>query len=98
MRLAAKRALMALPFDPAPQLKVPEETIVDHYGHQYRQKNYLSSARIEGDTLILTAYTHERHPLYRTFQQADDLFSQFPANENPSEATLETICGQYQGI
>ena len=98
MRLAEKRGLMKLPFDPAPQIAVPAETLVEHYGYQHRRANYLAGARMEGDTLILTAYTHDGKPLYRTFQQPDDLFSQFPASEKPSDATLSTIFGQYHGV
>lgn len=98
MRLAEKRGLMKLPFDPAPQIAVPAETLVEHYGYQHRRANYLAGARMEGDTLILTAYTHDGKPLYRTFQQPDDLLSQFPASEKPSDATLSTIFGQYHGV
>lgn len=98
MRLAEKRGLMKLPFDPAPQIAVPAETLVEHYGYQHRRTNYLAGARMEGDTLILTAYTHDGKPLYRTFQQPDDLLSQFPASEKPSDATLSTIFGQYHGV
>ena len=98
MRLAEKRGLMKLPFDPATQIAVPAETLVEHYGYQHRRANYLAGARMQGDTLILTAYTHDGKPLYRTFQQPDDLFSQFPASEKPSDATLSTIFGQYHGV
>lgn len=98
MRLAEKRGLMKLPFDPAPQIAVPAETLVEHYGYQHRRANYLAGARMEGDTLILTAYTHDGKPLYRTFQQPDDLLSQFPVSEKPSDATLSTIFGQYHGV
>ena len=63
MRLAEKRGLMKLPFDPAPQIAVPAEMLVEHYGYPYRRANYLAGAKIEGDTLILTAYTHDGKPL-----------------------------------
>lgn len=99
MRLADKRALMALAFDPAPEMKVAlysEKTYPG--GYRDKVKNYIAGARVENDTLILTAYSNEGVPIYRTFQQADDLFSQFPVNEKLSEATLETITGQYYGI
>lgn len=99
MRLADKRVLMALAFDPAPEMKVAlysEKTYPG--GYRDKVKNYIAGARVENDTLILTAYSNEGVPIYRTFQQADDLFSQFPVNEKLSEATLETITGQYYGI
>lgn len=89
MRLAEKRAWMALSYDPAPEMiKVPT-----YSKDRYEIKNYLAKAKTEGDTLILTVYSNTGEPVYRTFQKPDELFSQFPSRENPSDATISSALG-----
>lgn len=95
MRLADKRALMALAFDPAPEMKVPQTATMKRGTYHYTRTNYLASARTEGDLLVLTIYTNDGKPLYRTFQKPEELFSQFPEREKPSDATLYSTFSIY---
>ena len=95
MRLADKRALMALAFDPAPEIKVPQTATMKRGAYHYTRTNYLASARTEGDLLVLTIYTNDGKPLYRTFQKPEELFSQFPEREKPSDATLYSAFSIY---
>ena len=95
MRLADKRALMALAFDPAPEIKVPQTATMKRGTYHYTRTNYLASARTEGDLLVLTIYTNDGKPLYRTFQKPEELFSQFPEREKPSNATLHSAFSIY---
>lgn len=95
MRLADKRALMALAFDPAPEIKVPQTATMKRGAYHYTRTNYLASARTEGDLLVLTIYTNDGKPLYRTFQKPEELFSQFPEREKPSDATLHSAFSIY---
>lgn len=95
MRLADKRVLMALAFDPAPEMKVPQTAIMKRGTYHYTRTNYLASARTEGDLLVLTIYSNDGKPLYRTFQKPEELFSQFPEREKPSDATLHSAFSIY---
>lgn len=95
MRLADKRALMALAFDPAPEIKVPQTATMKRGTYHYTRTNYLASARTEGDLLVLTIYSNNGKPLYRTFQKPEELFSQFPEREKPSDATLYSAFSIY---
>ncbi len=95
MRLADKRALMALAFDPAPEMKVQQTATMKRGTYHYTRTNYLASARTEGDLLVLTIYTNDGKPLYRTFQKPEELFSQFPEREKPSDATLHSAFSIY---
>lgn len=95
MRLADKRALMALAFDPAPEMKVPQTATMKRGTYHYTRTNYLASARTEGDLLVLTIYSNDGKPLYRTFQKPEELFSQFPEREKPSDATLHSAFSIY---
>lgn len=95
MRLADKRALMALAFDPAPEMKVAQTATMKRGTYHYTRTNYLASARTEGDLLVLTIYTNDGKPLYRTFQKPEELFSQFPEREKPSDATLHSAFSIY---
>lgn len=95
MRLADKRALMALAFDPAPEIKVPQTATMKRGTYHYTRTNYLASARTEGDLLVLTIYSNDGKPLYRTFQKPEELFSQFPEREKPSDATLHSAFSIY---
>lgn len=95
MRLADKRVLMALAFDPAPEIKVPQTATMKRGTYHYTRTNYLASARTEGDLLVLTIYTNDGKPLYRTFQKPEELFSQFPEREKPSDATLYSAFSIY---
>ena len=95
MRLADKRALMALDFDPAPEIKVPQTATMKRGTYHYTRTNYLASARTEGDLLVLTIYSNDGKPLYRTFQKPEELFSQFPEREKPSDATLYSAFNIY---
>lgn len=95
MRLADKRALMALAFDPAPEMKVSQTATMKRGAYHYTRTNYLASARTEGDLLVLTIYTNDGKPLYRTFQKPEELFSQFPEREKPSDATLHSAFSIY---
>ena len=97
MRLAEKRALMALAFDPAPAIKVAQTDSISHGSYRYTRINYLASARAEGDLLILTIYTHDGKPLYRTFQKPAELVSQFTNRDKPSDATLYSVFSIYNG-
>lgn len=97
MRLAEKRALMALAFDPAPEIKVAQTDSISHGSYHYTRINYLASARAEGDLLILTIYTHNGKPLYRTFQKPAELVSQFTNRDKPSDATLYSAFSIYNG-
>lgn len=97
MRLAEKRALMALAFDPAPEIKVAQTDSISHGSCRYTRINYLASARAEGDLLILTIYTHDGKPLYRTFQKPAELVSQFTNRDKPSDATLSSAFSIYNG-
>lgn len=95
MRLADKRALMALAFDPAPEIKLPQTATMKRGTYHYTRTNYLASARTEGDLLVLTIYSNDGKPLYRTFQKPEELFSQFPEREKPSDATLHSAFNIY---
>lgn len=95
MRLADKRALMALAFDPAPEMKVQQTATMKRGTYHYTRTNYLASARTEGDLLVLTIYSNDGKPLYRTFQKPEELFSQFPEREKPSDATLYSAFSIY---
>ena len=95
MRLADKRALMALAFDPAPEMKEQQTATMKRGTYHYTRTNYLASARTEGDLLVLTIYTNDGKPLYRTFQKPEELFSQFPEREKPSDATLHSAFSIY---
>lgn len=95
MRLADKRALMALAFDPAPEMKVSQTATMKRGTYHYTRTNYLASARTEGDLLVLTIYSNDGKPLYRTFQKPEELFSQFPEREKPSDATLYSAFNIY---
>lgn len=95
MRLADKRALMALAFDPAPEIKLPQTATMKRGTYHYTRTNYLASARTEDDLLVLTIYTNDGKPLYRTFQKPEALFSQFPEREKPSDATLHSAFSIY---
>lgn len=97
MRLAEKRALMALAFDPAPAIKVAQTDSISYGSCRYTRINYLASARAEGDLLILTIYTHNGKPLYRTFQKPAELVSQFTNRDKPSDATLYSAFSIYNG-
>lgn len=97
MRLAEKRALMALAFDPAPEIKVAQTDSISYGSCRYTRINYLASARAEGDLLILTIYTHDGKPLYRTFQKPAELVSQFTNRDKPSDATLYSAFSIYNG-
>ena len=97
MRLAEKRALMALAFDPAPAIKVAQTDSISYGSYRYTRINYLASARAEGDLLILTIYTHNGKPLYRTFQKPAELVSQFTNRDKPSDATLYSAFSIYNG-
>lgn len=97
MRLAEKRALMALAFDPAPAIKVAQTDSISYGSYRYTRINYLASARAEGDLLILTIYTHDGKPLYRTFQKPAELVSQFTNRDKPSDATLYSAFSIYNG-
>lgn len=97
MRLAEKRALMALAFDPAPEIKVAQTDSISYGSCRYTRINYLASARAEGDLLILTIYTHDGKPLYRTFQKPAELVSQFTNRDKPSDATLSSAFSIYNG-
>ena len=88
MRLAEKREWMALPYDPAPAIEVPEYSEKTFCGYHRKGRNYIAGARTEGDTLIFTVYSSSGAPVYRTFQKPDELFSQFPGREKPSDATI----------
>ena len=54
MRLAEKREWMALPYDPAPAIEVPEYSEKTFCGYHRKGRNYIAGARTEGDTLIFS--------------------------------------------
>lgn len=74
---------------------MPEYSEEKIHGYYHKGRNYIAGARIEGDTLIFTAYSSSGTPIYRTFQKPDELFSQFPGREKPSDATIANALDWY---
>lgn len=82
MRLAEKREWMALPYDPAPAIEVPEYSEKTFCGYHRKGRNYIAGARTEGDTLIFTAYSSSGIPIYRTFQKRMSYFLSSQVGKN----------------
>lgn len=74
---------------------MPEYSEEKIHGYYHKGRNYIAGARIEGDTLIFNAYSSSGTPIYRTFQKPDELFSQFPGREKPSDATIANALDWY---
>lgn len=98
MTAKQKRELLALPVDPAPTIKVEPVTYHEekdcYSGKTFQREHwhFLYGAVLHGDILAFTLYRADGTPLFRTFQAADSLVSQY-LDEDPyksSESTLET--------
>lgn len=87
-----KKELYALPVLPPPQLEVPE--CIERqtpWGNTYKEYGRIYAARIIKGVLEITGYTADGIPLWRTWQDKEQVIGQtMGENPKPSKSTIDS--------
>ena len=90
-----QKALLDSEWHPAPDIKLADHTkryYTDYKGkRQYsKHKNYLYSCNVlDGGELVMTIFTADKKPLFRSFMTRDALKSQYFEDKKPSDSTVQ---------